>query len=282
MNSKNLAALIREQFQHLAPNEKKVARVLLNQYPVAGLETIAQLAKKSSVSGPTVLRLITKLGFEGYGQFQESLRQELEAQLLSPISRRNPNQDTEKHEALSTLYQDILHKLQQTVQNILPEDFESAVDMLSNKNAKIWLIGGYITGPLSEYFYRHLQAIRPNVSLLHPVPVIWINTLADIKKNDVLVVFDIRRYWKELQPFLQIATEKKCKSILITDQWISPLSSIADITLPAYTEGKSGWDSNVCIMFLIDSLIAALNDKDWEKTKERLEEIETLRSRCGF
>ena len=93
MNSKNLAALIREQFQHLAPNEKKVARVLLNQYPVAGLETIAQLAKKSSVSGPTVLRLITKLGFEGYGQFQESLRQELEAQLLSPISRRNPNQD---------------------------------------------------------------------------------------------------------------------------------------------------------------------------------------------
>ncbi|NOL48995.1 MurR/RpiR family transcriptional regulator [Pelistega europaea] len=282
MNSKNLAVLIREQFQYFAPNEKKVARVLLNQYPVAGLETIAQLAKKASVSGPTVLRLITKLGFDGYGQFQEALRRELEAHLQTPISRRDPNQDIEKHEVLSSFCKDITLKLNETAKNILPEDFEAAVDILANKNAKIWLIGGYLTGPLSEYFYRHLQSIRSDVSLLHPVPVTWINTLADIKKNDVLVVFDIRRYWNELQPFMQIATEKKCKSILITDQWISPLSGIANITLPAYTEGKSGWDTNVCVMFIIDALISALNNKDWEKTKERLEKIESLRSRCGF
>ena len=169
--------------------------------------------------------------------------------------------------------------MQQTAQHLLTEDFDTVVDWLAQPRHRLWLLGGYITGPLAEYFCNHLQTIRGQVSLLRPVARTWADSLVDMGKNDVIIVFDIRRYSPELKPLMKLASERKCKLILITDQWTSPLSVHADITLTAYTEGKTGWDTNVAIMLLMDALIAALNNVHWEHTKTRLEEIEQLRQR---
>jgi DNA-binding MurR/RpiR family transcriptional regulator len=277
MIDNSIAVQLRADYSAFSPTERKVARVLLQQYPLAGLETVAQLAQKAAVSGPTVLRLVAKLGFDGYSAFQQALRTELDAQLQSPLLRREPNPGLHGHEFLHSFADNIQKLLAQTARQLLPEDFDAAVAWLAQPRHRIWLIGGYITGPLAEYFCHHLQAIRPQVSLLRPMPNTWVDALVDMGKNDVLVVFDIRRYWPELQPLVNLAAERKCRRILITDQWTSPLSAQAEITLTAYTEGKTGWDTNVAVMLLIDALIAALNNRDWEATRARLEQIERLR-----
>lgn len=278
MNGNTLSVRLRESFNLFSPTERKVARVLLQQYPIAGLETVAQLAQRASVSGPTVLRLINKLGFDSYSSFQESLRSELDAQLQSPILRRNPNQVRAQGQGfLADFVQTVHTLLDQTQAHLLSDDFETAVEWLSHPRHRIWLIGGYITGPLAEYFCHHLQTIRPNVALLRPIPYTWVDTLVDMNKNDVLVLFDIRRYWSDMRLLSQTAAERKCRQILITDQWTSPLSRFANLTLTAYTEGKSGWDINVALLLLIDALIAALNNLNWEATKNRLEQVERLR-----
>ena len=74
MIDNSIAVQLRADYSAFSPTERKVARVLLQQYPLAGLETVAQLAQKAAVSGPTVLRLVAKLGFDGYSAFQEALR----------------------------------------------------------------------------------------------------------------------------------------------------------------------------------------------------------------
>ena len=77
MSDDTIAVRLREHYNTFSPTERKVARVLLNQYPIVGLETIAQWAQKAAVSGPSVLRLVNKLGFDSYTGFQEALRLEL-------------------------------------------------------------------------------------------------------------------------------------------------------------------------------------------------------------
>jgi len=281
MPDKTIAAIIRERFEILSPTERKVARILLNQYPLVGLETIAQIATKASVSGPTVLRFFTKVGFDSFGAFQDELRKELEVQLQSPIHRRDPNQDNQKRGFFSSYTTNMTKLMNQTANSLLTEDFESTVELLTKSKHRIWLIGGHITGPLAEYFCYHLQSIRGNVALIRPRPDIWADTLVDMGKNDVLVIFDVRRYWLELQQMIQLAAHQKAKIILITDQWTSPLAIYADITLTAYTEGKSGWDTNISVLLLIDALIAEVNNADWEFTKVRLQKIENLRSKLS-
>ena len=56
-----VAARIRRRLGGLTPTERRPALALLANYPVAGLETVAQFAARAKVSGPTILRLIAKL-----------------------------------------------------------------------------------------------------------------------------------------------------------------------------------------------------------------------------
>src|SRR5712692_9639425 len=78
---------VRHRLASLSPAERKLARVLLASYPIAGLESVARFAERARVSPPTVTRFITKLGFKGYPEFQELLRHEVQARLSSPLER---------------------------------------------------------------------------------------------------------------------------------------------------------------------------------------------------
>src|SRR5947209_18734870 len=79
--------LVRQRLDSLSPAERRQARALLASYPIAGLESVARCAERAGVSPPTVTRFITKLGFHGYPEFQESLRLEVQARLSSPLAR---------------------------------------------------------------------------------------------------------------------------------------------------------------------------------------------------
>src|SRR6202035_2613545 len=84
--------LVRHRLASLSPAERKLARVLLASYPIAGLESVARFAERARVSPPTVTRFITKLGFRGYPEFQETLRHEVQARLSSPLARYRDDQ----------------------------------------------------------------------------------------------------------------------------------------------------------------------------------------------
>ena len=67
--------------------ERRIAHCLLANYPVSGLQTATDLAKSVGVSTPSVLRLIAKLGFASYLDFQRILRADLVEQLSSPLNK---------------------------------------------------------------------------------------------------------------------------------------------------------------------------------------------------
>jgi len=81
-----LAEGIRRRLGECSPAERKVGRVLLAAYPSAGFETVARLAERAGVSGPTVVRFVNRLGFRGFPDFQQALREELAERTASPLS----------------------------------------------------------------------------------------------------------------------------------------------------------------------------------------------------
>ena len=75
---------IREDLAHtsqaLTSAEAKIVQVLLADYPMSGLGTATRLARRAGVSDPTVVRLVIKLGYDGFPDFQAKLLAEVEAQ----------------------------------------------------------------------------------------------------------------------------------------------------------------------------------------------------------
>ncbi|BBF84744.1 transcriptional regulator, RpiR family [Aquitalea magnusonii] len=280
-HQRSIAEELRSLFESLTPTERKVGRVLLANYPVAGLETIAQLAARADVSGPTVLRLISKLGYDSYTAFQTALRDELEVRLQSPLLRHDPAQLQGDHDFLVAYATKVAQLMQQTVAHLPRAEFDGVVDMLGERKHRIWLLGGRLTDPLAAYLCHHLKVVRADVVHLRGLPSSWADSLVDMGKHDVLVIFDIRRYWDGALNIAQMAAQRKVNVLLFTDQWLSPVSRVARFTLAAHTAGPSGWDSNTPLMLLVDAVIAALNTRYWGSISNRLQEVEAMRARLG-
>ncbi|PXX48379.1 MurR/RpiR family transcriptional regulator [Aquitalea magnusonii] len=280
-NSRSIAEELRVLFETLTPTERKVGRVLLANYPVAGLETIAQLALRADVSGPTVLRLISKLGFDSYTAFQTALRDELEIRLQSPLVRHDPAQLQGDSDFLVSYAARITQLMQETVAHLPRVEFDGVVDLLGERKNRIWLLGGRLTDPLAAYLCHHLKVVRADVVHLRGVPSSWADSLVDMGKHDVLVIFDIRRYWDGALHIAEMAAQRKVSVLLFTDQWLSPVSRVARFTLAAHTAGPSGWDTNTPLMLLVDAVIAALNTRQWAAISDRLQEVEAMRARLG-
>lgn len=88
---------LRHELPRLSGRETRAARHLMANYPLAGLKTVAEIAQGSGVSTATVLRLIRRIGFPVYADFQTALRQDLEETLQSPLIRFGKRHD--KHPA---------------------------------------------------------------------------------------------------------------------------------------------------------------------------------------
>jgi DNA-binding MurR/RpiR family transcriptional regulator len=275
----SIAELIHNRLSSLTAAERKPAQVLLANYPVAGLETVAQFAKRAGVSGPTILRLVAKLGFSGYAEFQQSLRDELTERLGSPLSRheRALGPADVQGDALNKYTAAVCANLEQSAVALSRSEFAAVIGLLCDQSRDIYLLGGRFSGAIASYLYHHLRAIRPRVHLIGGQPDTWTEHLLDMQRRDVLLALDIRRYQEDVVRFAGQVARRRVTVVLMTDQWLSPISSVADHVLPVRIDVSATWDSSVALLMLAEALVAQLTDSQWRRVRKRFERLEALR-----
>lgn len=276
-----VADLIHRRLDRLTPAERKPARLLLSNYPLVGLEPLAGFARRAAVSHPSILRFIAKLGFSGYADFQAALRTELEARLKSPLAKRHADgaEPPGNADFLQRFAEAACDNIRQSVASLPRREFEGALSLLAEESASVYLLGGRFTDPIATYAYMHLRVLRRNVHHVAGPPVSWSEYLLDMDRHTVLVVFDVRRYQGDVVHFAREAAKRGARVLLVTDQWLSPIAGVAEHVLAAHIEVPSSWDSVAAITTLMEGLIAALNNREWQHLKGRIHDLEQLRSR---
>ena len=203
MSETGVADAIRRGMGDCSPAERKVARVLLAAYPSAGFETVARLAERSGVSGPTVIRFVNRLGYKGFPDFQEALRNDLDERSASPLriyeTRRSSDAaaDASLVERSATIAVDTL---QRTFDGLTPHDVERCIELLAEAPGAVHIAGGRYSQLLGRVLALHLQQLRPRVAMLPDELSSRAAVVEDIGRRDVLVLFDYRRYEDESLP----------------------------------------------------------------------------------
>jgi len=277
----SVAERLHEVLNALTPTERRAATSLLGNYPVAGLESITQFARRAGVSGATILRLLGKLGFAGYPDFQEALRDELAARLQSPLGRwedaqRRPAAGAEP-DFLSGFADRIVANVRQTFQQLPRADFERVVTLLCQDRRDVHVIGGRFTARIADYLFVHLRAVRPGVQLVAGQSATWPDQLLAVRKNDTVVAFDVRRYQPDVATFCERAVERGARVVLLTDAWNSPIAACAAEVVLAHTESSGGWDSLAALLAVVEALIAATSARLGDRLTERMRTLEALR-----
>ena len=252
--------------------ERRAAHALLARYPTTGLDTVGLFAERAGVSGPTVLRFIGKLGFAGYPEFRRALHQELEAMAAFPLTRP-PTVDSAFADpaALALSLAAILHE---TVLMCQPAELDRLLDLLSDERRGIYILGGDFTEAVARHLEFHLRKLRPRVHLLDHDLVRRADVLADLRRTDVLIIFDIRRYQRDTVTTTRLAKASGAKTVLFTDQWMSEAADSASIVFRSRVDGPSRWDSLVGMLGLIELVVHAFDERVWPKARLRVEAIE--------
>lgn len=271
-----LSILIRNRLGDLTPTERRAAHVLLSNYPFAGLETVAQYAARAGISAPSVLRFVARFGFESYPEFQRTLRNELEAQLTSPLSRAESLRTDVSYSAFAEAAVD---NVRRTFDAIAPSEFEAILAILGDTKRRIHVVGGRFTEALALYLVRHMRIVRPDVAVVDGQPATWQDQVIDFGKKDVLIVYDIRRYQEDVIHFAEEAQERGATILLFTDSWLSPISQIARHVIAAQTGVPSHWDSSAALFAVTEALVAAVTKMLWETAEMRMKSLEELRQR---
>ena len=274
---------LRTALPDLTRAERQLASHILRHYPVAALGSITALARAAGVSTPTVVRLVQKLGYKGYPDYQTALRAEVEVMLISPLAKheRWAGGVPDSH-ILNRFADAVVANLQATLGQIDHAEFDTVAGLLADPGRAVFAIGGRITHAMADYLVSLMQVVRPQVTLLSDMSNTWPPALLDMKPGDVLLAFDIRRYENSVLQLVELAAEQGAEVVLITDRWISPAAAHARHTFTADVEAPSAWDSTVSVLVLIETLLAAVQDRGWGVTEERMRRLEALYDRSRF
>jgi len=275
--SKTVSDVINARFDTLTRAEKQLAKSLLDNYPVSGLGSITTVAENARVSTPTVARMVQKLGYKGYPDFQSHLHQEVEATISNPLTKHDRWASNAPGTHILNRFADaIMGNLRQTLSDIDAATFDSVAALLSERKRGLYFVGGRITGALAEYFFTHMQVIRPNTTLLSSNSGTWPQYVLNMNPGDLLVIFDIRRYEQEMVNLAAVARRRGAEIIVFTDQWASPAVKYAKHIFRVQIEAPSAWDSSVVTLFIVEALIEAVQSSTWDETSERMKTLEGL------
>jgi DNA-binding MurR/RpiR family transcriptional regulator len=242
------------------------------------LESVARFAERAGVSPPTVTRFVTKLGFKGYPEFQEEIREEVQARLSSPLTRYRGEDEARDSDSLLGEALDVSRRnLAATLELLSHRDFEETVSLLADLRRRILVLGGRVSSPLARYLAGQLHLLRPGTRLLDAERSTPAQQLIDLRKGDVLVLFDYRRYQADSIESARLAAAQGCDVVLITDPWLSPASTCARQVLVTSVAMVGPFDSLVGATALVEALVAALLSRLGARAQVRMEQVEDLR-----
>jgi DNA-binding MurR/RpiR family transcriptional regulator len=272
-----IADRIHTKLDDLTRAERQLAHSILENYPASGLGPLAALAKGANVSVPTVARMVQKLGYKGYPEFQSELREELKAKVQNPIAKHDTwAEGAPSGHVLNQFTDAVIDNIRHTLAQIDPNEFDAACAMVADQSKALYIVGGRISHTLAEHMFLHTQVLRPNVTHIQSTSNTWPHYLLDVAEGDVFVIFDVRRYENNTLKLAEMAHARGARIILFTDQWRSPVHQLAEISFSGRIVVPSAWDSVATRMLLVESMIAAVQNVDWDHTKERMERLEDM------
>lgn len=282
MVDRAVSEVLRQHLAGFTPVERKVARELLADYPRAGLETVAKLAQRADVSPPSVVRLVTKLGYNGFPDFQEHLRQEVAARSKSALAQytdlppRPPGDTPADRDALARAEEVLTTGIRQTFDAVPPDRLAAAVNLICDPARRVYTIGGRFSGHAAGYLNAHLQLLRATSAVVPGEAMDRAALLLDIGRRDVVVAYDFRRYQHDTIAFGRAAQGQGAALIVFTDPWLSPLAVDADVVFPCTVTAPSPFDSLSPAVALTEALIAAVTDCLGDTSRRRIERFEAL------
>lgn len=270
----DIISRINELYSNMSKGHKRIAQYITEHYDQAVFMTAAKLGAELGISESTVVRFAAGIGYEGYPEFQKALEEWVKGQLNSVQKIGVKYGKSTQSEILTSVLSSDIEKIQDTILNLDPNAFETAVNtILEAKN--IYVVGLRSCEPLARFLHFYLNMIREGVQLLTTTSVTeMFEQMIRIDEKDAIIGISFPRYSMRTLKAMEFANDRNAKVIAITDNIHSPMNLYSSCNLFARSDMVSIVDSLVAPLSLINALVVALCLKRPDTVKKNLELLE--------
>ena len=269
---------INEHYAKMSKGHKAIADYISEHFDQAVFMTAAKLGETLGISESTVVRFAAGIGYDGYPKFQKALESCVQGKLNGIQKMDAKYGRSSQSEILTSVLTADIEKIQDTIDNLDPAAFESAVATILEAET-IYIMGLRSNEPLAAFLHFYLNMIRGKVFLLNTTSVSeTFEQMIHIGPKDCFIGISFPRYSMRTLKALEFASNRKAKVITITDSVHSPMNLYSSCNLIARSDMASIVDSLVAPLSVINALIVAICMK---KQKEVVSTLETLEKIWG-
>ncbi|MBR1704067.1 MAG: MurR/RpiR family transcriptional regulator [Clostridia bacterium] len=267
---------IEDAYYDLSKSHKKIADYVLENYEIAAFLTAAKLGEATNISVSTVVRFATSLGYEGYPEFQEALRETIKGKLTSTQRIEVAGTQILDNDLLTSVLQKDRDLIRTTLTSISKDDFEKASKAINNAKS-IYIVGVRSASALASFLFFYFKMIYDDVRLLdHNSSSEMFEEIYRIGPEDVCIAFSFPRYSKHVLNVVKYASDKGAGTIAITDNDDSPIAGLSNYTLVAKSNMVSFVDSLTAPLSIVNALIVSSARGRRSATKKNLAELEKI------
>jgi DNA-binding MurR/RpiR family transcriptional regulator len=273
-----IRAKIREAAAQLTASERKIANAVLADYPFTGLQSIQELAAKTGVSAPSITRFVSKIGCSGFQDLQRQLIAELKEGQRSPLDLKSSQTPVGHSEFLAEYVRRVSSVMTEMTQTVSQAQFDIMSALLADPSRNVFLLGGRVSDSIATFLSIHLRQIRSGIYHMSDNPELWPEYVLRMRRKDVVIIFDFRRYQMSLARLAEtIAAKRGATIVIVTDKWMSPAVRSANHIVALPIDAGTAWDTVAAAMALVEALIVRVSEADWEATQQRINNWDEIR-----
>ncbi|MBT4287822.1 MAG: MurR/RpiR family transcriptional regulator [Deltaproteobacteria bacterium] len=271
-----LKSLVDKRWDQLTPKSRALAEYIINYTRRAAMLTIKELAANCKVSDATVVRFVTQLGFGGYIEFQQMVRDCANTEMSLLDRMEMSHMASPGAQKMRQLVSNEMDNLKALYDSMNYQDVEKCLSMI-NQASKIYVIGSRHSYTFSYHMGWSLKNILNNVSILNgsdSTTIDWLTT--GQTKNSLVIIVATTRYPNELIKIGKLARLQGFQLLAITDSNASPIIEFAHLSLVAPSQHIpfiGGLSAIGCLISFIIQELARVNKEDVKNQQNSLERV---------
>jgi len=221
---------ISSRLDSLTPKAQTLGTYIMQNPSKAVFMTTKELAETCRISEATVVRFVSTLGYRGYSDFQEALKDFVNTGLSLPERAdikgiKDPGTDRLHRGILEEL-----NNLKYLYENIDVETMNQFVDHL-DKSHTVYVVGSRLSYTFAYYLGWSMTKIRKGVHILKGSDSTSMDILVNAHPNCLVILMATSRYPNELIKLSKMIRRSSHTLLTMTDSSICPVIGFADLSL---------------------------------------------------
>jgi DNA-binding MurR/RpiR family transcriptional regulator len=260
-------------FTRLGPQQQAVARFVLDNIGEIAFLSAGDVGRRTGTHTATVVRLVQRLGFDGYPSFQTRLRRQSPQYpaYLDMADRMAPSGSVE--EIVATSFAQACRNLERASGTLDIAAVRGMTQALLGCR-RVLILGLGVARPVAVYLASSLRFTGADVHEAGDTISIA-QEVALLGPHDVAFAIDYRRYYRETAHFAEAARRRGATVCALTDSATSALAPYAAHLLAVPSDAAATPRTSLAAsMVVIEVLLASITAEAREHTETTLGKID--------